>query len=122
MKEKEKKINLAKQVVLLLLSIAFFILGTVFTSIVSLDSAVLAGCIVIFLSLFVMISSVMDIASIKLASEKEKENASTKAAEVEREEQCIDLLNKYKRLQSEGIISEEEFLVKKESVLKQMRK
>lgn len=122
MKEKEKKIKIAKPVALLMLSIAFFILGIVFTSIVSLDSAVLAGCIIIFMSLFVMICSVADIASIKFASEIEKENASTKAAEVEREEQCIALLNKYKRLQTEGIISEEEFLAKKESMLKQMRK
>lgn len=117
---KENQIKLARDVVMLLLAIAFFILGTIFTCVVVMDSAILTGCIIILLSLAIMIVSLFDIGLRRNAINVIREEEYKKNTFAAREEQRMLLLEKYKKLQADGIISEEEFAAKKSAIMRDM--
>lgn len=67
-----------------------------------------------------LVFSVFDIAISSAAINEIREEELKKNASASREEQSMLLLEKYKKLQADGIISEEEFAAKKSAIMRDM--
>ena len=127
---KQHQYKIFRSICLVFIAISFFILGIIIAVQpdipkdveipLTLNSAALIGCLLLLFSLGLLVFSVFDIAISSAAINEIREEELKKNASASREEQSMLLLEKYKKLQADGIISEEEFAAKKSAIMRDM--
>lgn len=129
---KQYQFKIARSMCLIVVAFAFFILGLIvalqpdmpddvilpFT----LNSPAIEGCLVMFAAAVVIVFAGFDIAVNIAAISESKNEQINRNAYFAKEEERIALLERYKKLYAEGIISEAEFASKKNSILREMGK
>ena len=129
---KQYQFKIARSICLIVVAFAFFILGLIvalqpdmpddselpFT----LNLFAIEGGVIMLVSSVVMVLAIFDIAVNRAAISELKDEQISKNAYFAKEEERIALLERYKKLYAEGIISEAEFASKKNSILREMGK
>lgn len=129
---KQYQFKIARSICLIVVAFAFFILGLIvalqpdmpddselpFT----LNLFAIEGGVIMLVSSVVMVFAIFDIAVNRAAISELKDEQISKNAYFAKEEERIALLERYKKLYAEGIISEAEFASKKNSILREMGK
>ena len=127
---KQYQFKMARSIFLVFVALAFFILGLIVAFQpdvpedveipVTLNQAALTGCIMILLSLVLLGFAVFDIAVNNIAINELREKQIQESSSFAKEEEKLALLERYKKLYSDGIITEEEFALKKNAIMREM--
>lgn len=127
---KQYQYKIVRSIFLVFVAISFFILGLIIAIqpdipddmeiSVTLNQPALTGCVILFLSIVLLVFAVFDIALNNIAMNELRDEQIRKNSSFEKEEEKLALLERYKKLYSDGIISEEEFAAKKSAIMREM--
>lgn len=114
----KNKIKILESAVALVLGIAFFILATVSITRVVTNESYLLCCLIMLVALLIMSISIFKTVECLSDAPVKKEKPKASHTEFDKEEQRqLEMLGRFKQLKDDGIISAEEFEIKKNKIL-----
>ena len=127
---KQYQYKIARSIFFVVVALAFFVFGLVVAIqpeipeemdvSVTLNQAALTGCIMMLLSLVLLGFALFDIAINNNAINEQREAQAKEHSSVVKEEEQLALLERYKKIHADGLISDEEFELRKKAIMRDL--
>ena len=127
---KQYQYKIARSIFFVVVALAFFVFGLVVAIqpeipeemdiSVTLNQAALTGCIMRLLSLVLFGFALFDIAINNNAINEMREAQAKERSSVTKEEEQLSLLERYKKIHADGLISDEEFELRKKAIMRDL--
>lgn len=127
---KQYQYKIARSIFFVVVALAFFVFGLVVAIqpeipeemdiSVTLNQAALTGCIMMLLSLVLFGFALFDIAINNNAINEMREAQAKERSSVTKEEEQLSLLERYKKIHADGLISDEEFELRKKAIMRDL--
>lgn len=127
---KQYQYKIARSIFFVVVALAFFVFGLVVAIqpeipkemdvSVTLNQAALTGCIMMLLSLVLLGFALFDIAINNNAINEQREAQAKERSSVVKEEEQLALLERYKKIHTDGLISDEEFELRKKAIMRDL--
>lgn len=127
---KQYQYKIARSIFFVVVALAFFVFGLVVAIqpeipkemdvSVTLNQAALTGCIMMLLSLVLLGFALFDIAINNNAINEQREAQAKERSSVVKEEEQLALLERYKKIHVDGLISDEEFELRKKAIMRDL--
>lgn len=113
---KQYHYKIVRDVFFVLVGLVFFVMGMIIA--IQLDTP--AGCIIILISLAFLGLGVCDIAINSNAINELREEQAKEKSSLMKEEKQLAILERYKKLHEDGLVSDEEFELRKKTIMRDL--